>query len=146
MDGTMYYTMVVVRHATFVIAIMHHLACNIVHSILSAFRPRGVPRPTSKLSPRAPAQMGRRETEHGGGKLEGDRRNRGNPRPSCCPAPRSGALAVGGYKRPRGREREAYTRRLVLPARPTLCTSALGLPFIGVRRGPRCTIGDLAVC
>jgi hypothetical protein len=29
---------------------------------------------------------------------------RGNPRPSCCPAPRSGALAVGGYKRPRGRE------------------------------------------
>ena len=24
-----------------------------------------------------------------------------------CPAPRSGALAVGGYKRPRGREREA---------------------------------------
>jgi hypothetical protein len=32
-------------------------------------------------------------------------RQRGNPRPSCCPAPRSGALAVGGYKRPRGRER-----------------------------------------
>jgi hypothetical protein len=29
----------------------------------------------------------------------------GNPRPSCCPAPRSGALAVGGYKRPRGRDR-----------------------------------------
>ena len=30
---------------------------------VSAFRPRGVPGPTSKLSPRAPAQMGRRETE-----------------------------------------------------------------------------------
>jgi hypothetical protein len=69
---------------------------------LSAFRPRGVPGPTSKLSPRAPAQMGRRETEHEGGKLEGDRRKRGNPRPLCCPAPRSGALAVGGYKRPHG--------------------------------------------
>jgi hypothetical protein len=41
---------------------------------LSAFRPRGVPGPTSKLSSRAPAQMGRRETEHEGGKLEGDRR------------------------------------------------------------------------
>jgi hypothetical protein len=41
-----------------------------------------------------------------GGKKEGDRQKRGNPRPSCCPAPRSGALAVGGYKRPRGRERE----------------------------------------
>jgi hypothetical protein len=35
---------------------------------LSAFRPRGVPGPTSKLSPRVPAQMGRRETEHEGGK------------------------------------------------------------------------------
>jgi hypothetical protein len=29
---------------------------------------RGVPGPTSKLSPRVPAQMGRRETEHEGGK------------------------------------------------------------------------------
>jgi hypothetical protein len=35
---------------------------------LSAFRPRGVPGPTSKLSLRVPAQMGRRETEHKGGK------------------------------------------------------------------------------
>jgi hypothetical protein len=44
---------------------------------MSAFRPRGVPGPTSKLSLRAPAQMGRRETEHGGGK-QGDRR-KGEP-------------------------------------------------------------------
>jgi hypothetical protein len=36
----------------------------------------------------------------------GRNRQRGNSRPSCCPAPRSGALAIGGYKRPRGRERE----------------------------------------
>jgi hypothetical protein len=35
---------------------------------LSAFRPRGVPGPTSKLSLRVPAQMGRRETEHKGGR------------------------------------------------------------------------------
>jgi hypothetical protein len=33
---------------------------------LSAFRPRGVPGPTSKLSLRVPAQMGWRETEHKG--------------------------------------------------------------------------------
>jgi hypothetical protein len=40
----------------------------------------GVPGPTSKLSPRAPAQMGRRETEHEGGKEpEGDGRERWNP-------------------------------------------------------------------
>jgi hypothetical protein len=52
--------------------------------LLSVFRPRGVPGPTSKLSPCAPAQMGRRETEHEGGKKPvGDRRKRGNPRPSC---------------------------------------------------------------
>jgi hypothetical protein len=44
---------------------------------LSAFRPRGIPGPMSKLSLRAPAQMGWRETEHRGGKTTG----------SCCPAP-----------------------------------------------------------
>jgi hypothetical protein len=37
----------------------------------------GVPGPTSKLSPRAPAQMGQRETEREGGKKpEGDGRER----------------------------------------------------------------------
>jgi hypothetical protein len=36
--------------------------------MLSAFQPQGVPGPTSKLSPRVPAQMGRRETEHKGGR------------------------------------------------------------------------------
>jgi hypothetical protein len=43
---------------------------------MSAFRPRGVPGPTSKLSLRVPAQMGRRETETQGGKTV-----RGNPWP-----------------------------------------------------------------
>jgi hypothetical protein len=32
---------------------------------------RKIPGPTSKLSPRVPAQMGQRETEHEGGKKEG---------------------------------------------------------------------------
>jgi hypothetical protein len=64
-----------------------------------------------------------------------------------CPAPRSGALAVGGYKRPRGRERAAYASAVpFFPARPTLCKRALDLPFIGVRKGSRCTMGDVAVC
>jgi hypothetical protein len=48
----------------------------------------------------------------------GARRNtRGNKsgnRGSCCPAPRADALAVGGYKRSRGREREPV-RQPVLP-------------------------------
>ena len=44
------------------------------------FEPGGVPGPTSKLSPRALAQMGRRETEREGGrKPEGDGRERWNP-------------------------------------------------------------------
>jgi hypothetical protein len=64
-----------------------------------------------------------------------------------CPAPRSGALAVGGYKRPRGRERAAYASAVPsFPARPTLCKRALDLPFIGVRKGSRCTMGGVAMC
>jgi hypothetical protein len=45
---------------------------------MSAFRPRGVPGPTSKLSPRVPAQMGRRKTEHEGGQ-EGETGVKGKP-------------------------------------------------------------------
>jgi hypothetical protein len=64
-----------------------------------------------------------------------------------CPTPRSGALAVGCYKRPHGREREACASAVPsFPARPTLCKRALDLPFIGVRRGSRCTMGGVAVC
>jgi hypothetical protein len=48
-----------------------------------------------------PRWVGARRSTKGG-----RNRQRGNPRPSCCPAPRSGALAVGGYKRSCGRERE----------------------------------------
>jgi hypothetical protein len=65
------------------------------------------------------------------------------------PAPKSGALAVGGYKRPRGRgsERPQASACLVLvPARPTLSKRALVLPFIGVRRGSRCIMGGIAEC
>jgi hypothetical protein len=95
---------------------------------LSAFRPQGVPGQTSKFSPRVPAQMGRRETEHEGGK-QGDRRKGETRALRVCPAPRSGALAVGGYKRPRGREREACTRRPVLSARPTFSYECPGPSF-----------------
>jgi hypothetical protein len=111
---------------------------------LSAFRPRGVPGPTSKLSLRVPAQMGRRETEHKGG-----RNSKGKPRPLCCPAPRADALAVGGYKRSRGRERERESEPCAsarYPMRPPSRTRALDLPFIDVRRGPRCTMGGVTMC
>jgi hypothetical protein len=61
------------------------------------------------------------------GGMKGDRQ-KGNPRPSCCPAPRSGALAVGGYKRPRGREREPYAPARP-PARPTFSYESPGPSF-----------------
>jgi hypothetical protein len=65
---------------------------------------------------------------------------------SCCPVPRADALAVGGYKRSRGRERErepcASARS---PARPPYHTRALDLPFIDARRRPRCTMGGVAM-
>jgi hypothetical protein len=71
------------------------------------------------MSPRAPAQMGRREAEREGGRK------------------------VAGV----GRERGGNPAALVLvPARPTLSKRALVLPFIGVRRGSRCTMGGVAEC
>jgi hypothetical protein len=113
-------------------------------ALLSAFRTRGVPGPTSKLSSRAPAQMGRRETEREGG-TESRRETgvRGETRGlRVCPAPRSSALAVGGYKRPRGRERAALReRRPVLLRAANPHKRALDLPFIGVRKGSRRTMG-----
>jgi hypothetical protein len=45
----------------------------------------------------------------------------------------------------REREREP-ARQPVLPRGHLLYTRALDLPFIDVRRGPRCTMGGVAVC
>jgi hypothetical protein len=97
----------------------------------------GVPGPTSKLSLRVPAQMGRRETEHKGETIRGIAA-------SCCPTPRTDALAVGGYKRSRGRERAYASSRP--PVWPPSRMRALDLPFIDVRRGSRCTTGSVAMC
>jgi hypothetical protein len=119
---------------------------------VSAFRDRGVPEPMSEVSPRAPAQMGRREAEREGGKRGGRRwawerwESRGL---RVRPAPRSGALAVGGYKRPHGERSErphASAHLVLVPARSTLSKRALVLPFIGIRRGSKCTMGGVAEC
>jgi hypothetical protein len=56
-----------------------------------------------------PRWVGTRQSTKGG--KQGDRRKGETRGLRVCPAPRSGVLAVGGYKRPRGREREAYARR-----------------------------------
>jgi hypothetical protein len=108
---------------------------------LSAFRPRGVPGPTSKLSLRVPAQMGRCKMEHKGGE------NRG----SCYPAPRADALAVGGYKRSQGRERERERERESLFVSPSSCATTLSSEGPGpsfYRRKERVQVynGGVAIC
>jgi hypothetical protein len=62
--------------------------------------------------------MGRREMEH-----KGEKGNHG----SCYPAPRVDALAVGGYKRPRERERACSSARP--PARPPFLYKGPGPSF-----------------
>jgi hypothetical protein len=89
-----------------------------------------------------PRWVGARRSTKGG-----EKQQRGNPRPSCCPVPRSGALALGGLQASAWeRERGGPVRRPVLPRGQPSRTRALDLPFIGVRRGPRCTMGGVAVC
>jgi hypothetical protein len=90
---------------------------------VSAFRPRGVPGPTSKLLLRVPAQMGRRETEHKGG-----RNSKGKLWPSCCPAPRTDALAVG-VTSVRVGERERALCVGPFSARPTFSYESPGPSF-----------------
>jgi hypothetical protein len=60
-----------------------------------------------------PRWVGARQSAKG---EAGDGRERWKSRGlRVCPAPRSGAIAVGGYKRPRGRERAASRERLSRP-------------------------------
>jgi hypothetical protein len=93
-----------------------------------------------------PRWVGARRSTKGGRKQA----KGGNPRPSCCPAPRSGALAVGGYKRPRGRERERESERLmrrpVPPARPTLPYESPGRSFYRRKERVQVYNGGVAVC
>jgi hypothetical protein len=86
--------------------------------------------------------MGRHEMETQRGE-----NSKGKPMASCCPVPRADALAVGGYKRSRGRDRDRGHEAARSPTRPPLFRMrALDLPFIDVRRGSRCTMGGVAVC
>jgi hypothetical protein len=75
-------------------------------SSVSAFRPRGsLDRWVNCRYVSQPRWIGARRNTRGN--------NKGN-HDSCCPAPRADALAVGGYKRSRGRE-WGTGRQAVLP-------------------------------
>jgi hypothetical protein len=96
-----------------------------------------------------PRWVGTRRSAKGGRQPEGDGRERWESRGlRVCPAPRSGSLAVGGYKRSTREGASGLTRAPVssFPTRPTLYKRALVLPFIGARRGSSCTVRGVAVC
>jgi hypothetical protein len=64
------------------------------------------------------------------------------PRPSCLSRAQVGCACSRGLQRPRGRERAASReRRPVLPHAANPRKRALDLPFIGVWKGSRCTMG-----
>jgi hypothetical protein len=112
-----------------IIFIINSCACS-----LSAFRPRGVSGPTSKLSLRVPAQMGRRETEH-----KGEQKREPRLVLSCA----QGGCACSRGLQAFARERERETvRQPVLPRGHLFRTRALDLPFIDVRRGPQVYNGE----
>jgi hypothetical protein len=100
------------------------------------FNPRGVPGPTSKLSPRVPAQMGRRETEHEGGKKQA----KGKPAAFVLPCDQVGCACSRGLQA-FAWERERARALCVGPF-----SRAANLLFIGVRGGSMCTMGGVAVC
>jgi hypothetical protein len=85
---------------------------------LSAFRDRRVPGPTSEMSPRAPAQMGRREAEREGGRRQPETgvREVEIPRPSCSSRAQVGCACSRGLQTStRERERAASCERLSRP-------------------------------
>jgi hypothetical protein len=116
---------------------------------VSAFRDRGILRPTSECR-RVPQP---RWVEREGGRArrpETGVREVGIPRPSCSSRAQVGCACSRGLQ-VSTREREASGSQasaclVLVPARPTSFKRALVLPFIDVRRGSRCTMGGVAEC
>jgi hypothetical protein len=68
---------------------------NIYQNIIVGVSRPGVPRPTSEMSPRAPAQMGQREAEREGGKKAAeDGRERGGNLVAFVFVPRQGRVRL----------------------------------------------------
>jgi hypothetical protein len=71
------------------------------------------------------------------------------PRPSCLSRAQVGCACSRGLQAStrEGSERpHASACPVLFPARPTLSKRALILPFIGARKGSRCTMGGVAEC
>jgi hypothetical protein len=127
---------------------LHDMTGEPRHTLLSAFRDRGVPKPTSECAacPSPDGSSAWASAEGGEARRpEPSVREVEVPRPSCssraqvrCACSRGVTSVHAGE----GSERPQESACPVLgPARPTSSEKALVLPFIVVRRGPRCTMG-----
>jgi hypothetical protein len=84
-----------------------------------------------------PRWVGARRSTKGGGR----NRQKGKPAAFVLPCAQVGCAYSRGLQASAWeRERESLMRRLVPPHSQPSCTRALDLPFIGVRRGSRCTM------
>ena len=116
--------------------------------VMSAFLDRGVPKPTSECAAcPSPDGSSARASAKGGEarRPEAGVREAGIPRPSCSSCAQVGCACSRGLQAST-RERKVSACLVLVPARPTLPKRALVLPFIGVRRGSRCTMGGVAEC
>jgi hypothetical protein len=116
--------------------------------VVSAFRDRGVPKPTSECAacPSPDGSSAWASAEGGEARRpEPSVREVEVPRPSCSSRAQVGCACSRGVTSVHageGSERPQESACPVLgPARPTFSEKALVLPFIVVRRGPRCTMG-----
>jgi hypothetical protein len=121
--------------------------------VMSAFRDRGVPEPTSECAACPSPDGSSAWASAKGGEArwpETGVREVEIPRPSCSSRAQVGCACSRGVTSVHageGSERPQESACLVLvPARPTFSKKALVLPFIVVRRGSRCTMGGVAEC
>jgi hypothetical protein len=114
---------------------------------LSAFRDRGSlgRRVNYRRMPQTRWVGARRSAKGGGSRREEVEISR----PSCLSHAQVGCACSRGLQAStrEGSERpHASACPVLFPARPTLSKRALVLPFIGARRGSRCTMGGVAEC
>jgi hypothetical protein len=126
--------------------------CTIQQTALSAFRDRGVPKPTSECAACPSPDGSSAWASAKGGEArwpESGVREVEVPRPSCSSRAQVGCACSRGVTSVHageGSERPQESVCLILvPARPTFSKKALALPFIVVRRGSRCTMGGSRV-
>jgi hypothetical protein len=123
------------------------IVINLIEDVcyVSAFRPRGsLDLRVNCRRVSQPRWVGARRSTKGG-KKGGDRR-KGKLAAFVLSCAQVGCACSRGLQASVWERARDFTRRPVLPRGQPSRKRALDLPFIGVRRGPRCTIGDVAVC